>query len=88
MTAVEIQRRSSKIIGKRIQLLRNSNNMSQRTLGEKLKKHAITIQRYESGKIRVPMYVVDKIAQMLNVSPISIIEVDINQILKAAESEE
>ena len=54
-------------IGKRIKKLRTLKELTQKQLGEKIGKSAITIRKYESGEITPPWTVLEDIAKALDV---------------------
>lgn len=53
-------------IGKRIKVLRNSSNLSQKDLAARIGKAESSIQKYEAGKVQIPVDVLEKIAIVLN----------------------
>lgn len=55
-------------IGDNIKKYRKLNKLTQKELGEKIGKKAITVRQYESGYIEPPTSVLMKIGEVLNVS--------------------
>ncbi|ACZ08264.1 Antitoxin PezA [Sebaldella termitidis] len=55
-----------KLIGSNIKNYRKTNKLTQQELADKIGKHKITVAKYESGKISVPMAVLHEISEILD----------------------
>lgn len=64
----------NKIIGYHIQKHRKSMKMTQKQLGESIGKTASSIQKYESGTTEVPLSVLEKIASVLEVHILDLLD--------------
>lgn len=60
-------------IGNNIKKYRIAKNFSQQKLAELIGKSKSSVEKYESDKTNVPMYVLDKIAEVLEVNTISLL---------------
>lgn len=57
-----------KILGLRIKKYRQKNKITQEQLGEKLNKSGSTIKRYEKGEVEPSLIILEKMADIFNVS--------------------
>lgn len=55
-------------IGKAIQSFRKNTRMTQKQLAEKIGKAESSVQKYEAGKVEIPIGVLESIADALNIS--------------------
>lgn len=55
-------------IGTNIKYYRKTNNLTQKELAASIGKTESSIQKYEAGKVEIPMSVLEKIAEVLNVN--------------------
>lgn len=55
-------------IGKAIQSFRKSKRMTQKQLAEKIGKAESSVQKYEAGKVEIPVSVLESVADALNIS--------------------
>lgn len=58
----------NKLIGSRIKHYRNNLRLTQKELGEEIRRSAIAIRKYEKGDIEVPLDVLKSICSVLKVS--------------------
>lgn len=63
-------------IGYNIKKQRKQNKMTQQELGNKIGKTESTIRKYENGSIEVPLSVLDSIAKVFGINPLSLLEYD------------
>ena len=56
-------------IGRRIRLLREAHGMSQAKLGDLIGTSFQQVQKYELGKNKVPLWAIERMAEVLGVSP-------------------
>lgn len=74
-------------IGKHIRKLRRSNNVTQKDLAIKIGKTESSIQKYEAGKVQIPIDVIEKIALELGVNKFTLMAMDFNDLKEQAEDE-
>lgn len=63
-------------IGYNIKKQRKWNKMTQQELGNRIGKTESTIRKYENGTIEVPLSVLDDIAEVFEINPLSLLEYD------------
>ena len=66
----------NKFIGNKIKALRTEKNITQEQLGELIGKTTSSIQKYERGVVEVPLSVLEKIANALDVSLLVLMDID------------
>ena len=66
-------------IGEKIKKLRKEKNLTQKQLGESIGKSEISVRKYESGQTNVPVEVLFKISDILEVHPSELITSNINK---------
>lgn len=74
----------NKYIGFKIKELRTQKKITQKQLGELIGKTESSIQKYECGSVEVPLSVLEKIANVLDISILTLM--DISQILSLAQT--
>lgn len=74
----------NKYIGFKIKELRTQKKITQKQLGKLIGKTESSIQKYECGSVEVPLSVLEKIANVLDVSILTLM--DISQILSLAQT--
>ncbi len=72
----DYQNQTNEHIGENIKKYRKEKKLTQQELADKIGKHKITVAKYESGKISVPIDVLDQIANELDVTYIDLIGFD------------
>jgi transcriptional regulator with XRE-family HTH domain len=74
-------------IGKHIRNLRKSNKITQKELASQIGKAESSIQKYEAGKVHIPMDVLEEIAKVLNVDVFVLIAKNFKVLKEDAENE-
>lgn len=66
----------NKFIGNKIKSIRTEKNITQEQLSELIGKTASSVQKYERGVVEVPLSVLEKIANALDVSLLELMDID------------